>query len=541
MKLKYLLFVLFLLPVCLSSQEKLEAGLFLGESSYGGDLVEPNIFFGKGTNLGFGLLGRYHISESFALRGNLFFGKMTGDDRNYADDLFRAERNINFESPLTEISILAEFEPFGKKRYQEDGTFKKILSPYFFIGLGAGFINPETDYSKSNVNGVTEDQNADVSNTQITIPLGAGLRYDLSQKVNIGLELGLRPTFTDYLDGVSMAGNPDRNDWYLFGGLVLTTKLGSSDKDGDGIADKDDACPEVAGVVGLKGCPDTDEDGITDSEDICPNIAGLAKLSGCPDMDGDGIADKDDSCPDQPGMRNTGGCPDTDGDGLIDSKDDCPEDAGLVSFGGCPDTDGDGIADKDDACPNEAGRKDRKGCPVVDSDADGVSDDKDDCPNVKGLVTMNGCPDTDGDGVIDELDKCPTTAGTKNGNGCPEIEKEDKATLDLAVKAIEFETGSARIKSRSFGDLDQIASILKKYPNYAVAINGHTDSQGDADKNLILSTNRAKSCQDYMIKKGIKSNRISYKGFGETEPIADNKTAAGRQKNRRVEFSLFIK
>ena len=295
MKLQYFLFVLLFLPLCLSSQDKLEAGLFLGQSSYGGDLVEPNIFFGKGTNLGFGVLGRYRLNHVLGLRGNLLLGKMTGDDRNYADDPYRAERDISFESPLTEFSAIVEFEPLSHKRYQEGGPVKKILSPYLFMGLGAAFVNPKTDYTKSNVNGIADDQNTSASKTQLTLPIGIGLRYDLNHKFNLGLELGLRSTFTDYLDGVSMSGNPEHNDSYLFGGIVLSTKLGSRDKDGDGVADKDDTCPEVPGLFSLRGCPDTDNDGITDSEDICPNIAGLAKLSGCPDMDGDGIRDGEDS------------------------------------------------------------------------------------------------------------------------------------------------------------------------------------------------------------------------------------------------------
>ena len=240
-------------------------------------------------------------------------------------------------------------------------------------------------------------------------------------------------------------------------------------------------------------------------------------------------------------MRATGGCPDGDGDGIIDKKDNCPDDAGLISFGGCPDTDGDGIADKDDACPNDPGVKSRKGCPILDSDADGVSDEKDDCPYTKGLVTTNGCPDGDGDGVIDELDKCPAIPGTKAGSGCPEMAETDRTVLELAVKSIEFEPGSARIKRSSNKNLDQVGSILKKYPSYIVTIKGHTDSQGDSKQNKQLSENRAKACYEYLKKYGIDADRMRYEGFGETQPIADNKTSAGRQKNRRVEFSLYIK
>ena len=541
MKLQYLLILALIAPMCLWGQSKLEVGLQLGGSNYGGDLVKPTIFIGEETNFGFGIFGRYRVQDNLAIRGNLIFSGMSGDDQNFADeDFFRAERDISFESPLTEFSVLAEFEPFGKKRY-EDGTFKKILSPYVFAGLGFAFIDPDTDYSRSNVNGVEEDMMVDASNAQITIPVGAGVKLDLSEKTNIGFELGVRPTFTDYLEGVSLAGNPNKNDWYLFGGLVLSSRFGSRDKDGDGISDKDDTCPEVAGITSLKGCPDADGDNITDSEDICPNDPGLVALSGCPDMDGDGIRDSEDSCPDQPGLRSAGGCPDVDGDGIVDTEDACPNEPGLVNFKGCPDTDGDMVADNLDDCPSEPGLKERNGCPNRDADGDGVNDDKDDCPAVPGLLAFNGCPDTDSDGVIDELDKCPTIAGTKASKGCPDIEKEDKEVLDLAVKAVQFETGSAILKKESYKVLNQIVTILEKYSAYSMAISGHTDNVGSESKNQELSEKRAKSCFDYIAARGVKDLRMTHAGYGESSPVATNSTSSGRRKNRRVEFSLYIK
>ncbi|HWR93664.1 MAG TPA: thrombospondin type 3 repeat-containing protein, partial [Flavobacterium sp.] len=142
----------------------------------------------------------------------------------------------------------------------------------------------------------------------------------------------------------------------------------------------------MLGLTFKFGGKDTDDDGIYDREDECPEVAGLPQFKGCPDTDGDGIADKDDKCPDVPGLAQYNGCPDTDGDTVIDSEDACPETAGLVALKGCPDTDGDGIADKDDKCPSEAGPKDNGGCPVLDADKDGVPDKEDDCPTVAGPI-----------------------------------------------------------------------------------------------------------------------------------------------------------
>lgn len=114
---------------------------------------------------------------------------------------------------------------------------------------------------------------------------------------------------------------------------------------------------------------DTDGDGVSDKDDTCPNEAGLAALAGCPDADADGVADKDDTCPDEAGLANLGGCPDADGDGIADKDDTCPNEAGLAALDGCPDADGDGITDADDTCPNEAGTVDLDGCPA-DPDAE---------------------------------------------------------------------------------------------------------------------------------------------------------------------------
>ena len=119
---------------------------------------------------------------------------------------------------------------------------------------------------------------------------------------------------------------------------------------------------------------------------------------GYTDRDKDGILDKDDACPDTPGIPSTdpqfNGCPDTDGDGVFDKVDQCPDVAGPAENKGCPwpDTDGDGTLDKDDACPTVAGPAENKGCPWHDTDGDGVLDKDDACPTVFGLAQYNGCP-----------------------------------------------------------------------------------------------------------------------------------------------------
>lgn len=173
-----------------------------------------------------------------------------------------------------------------------------------------------------------------------------------------------------------------------------------------------------------------------------------------------------------------------------------------------------------------------------DTDKDGIIDKKDACPLVPGLAQFNGCPDTDGDGIPDKDDKCPTIAGTKANNGCPEMKQEVVQAINLAVKNIQFETNSDVLRAESVPVVTQLAEILAQYPNYNVNISGHTDSDGNDKANLMLSEKRANKCVEFLTSKGIAASRLTAKGYGETKPIATNKTKAGKQANRRVEFEL---
>lgn len=286
---------------------------------------------------------------------------------------------------------------------------------------------------------------------------------------------------------------------------------------------------------------DRDGDGTLDLTDKCPDVPGPATLMGCPDRDNDAIADADDQCPDEAGIATFFGCPDTDSDGLADKDDRCPREAGPVANNGCPitDRDGDGLADKDDRCPDQAGPASLQGCP--DRDSDGITDRDDDCPDQRGVMALKGCPDRDGDGVADKDDRCPDKAGPISNKGCPEIKTEDKAKLESAVRLVQFATGKATLLQKSYAILDDVAMLMNKYPEYHLTISGHTDATGDDKMNQSLSERRAKACYDYLVKKGVAASRVTHAGYGETKPVADNKTAAGREQNRRVEFELSVK
>ena len=283
------------------------------------------------------------------------------------------------------------------------------------------------------------------------------------------------------------------------------------------------------------------------------------------DRDGDGILDDVDKCPDDPedfdGFEDTDGCPedqDTDGDGIPDSKDLCPTEKGTPENQGCPrvvqDKDGDGIQDPVDKCPLDPedfdGFQDEDGCPDLDNDNDGIPDINDTCPNepedADGFQDEDGCPDydNDNDNILDINDKCPNEPedydGDQDDDGCPDeykliVVKDDR--IEIKQK-IFFQTAKAKIRPVSYAILNEVADVLKKRTKLQIRIEGHTDSRGGAAYNKRLSQKRAESVRTYLAGQGIVVGRMDAVGYGEDRPIEDNNTADGRERNRRVEFHI---
>ncbi len=237
---------------------------------------------------------------------------------------------------------------------------------------------------------------------------------------------------------------------------------------------------------------------------------------------------------------------DGDGDGTPDSRDRCPDVAGKPEFFGCADSDNDGVADNEDKCPRDFGPRDQKGCPeaqpkFVDSDSDGIDDQRDECPDATGLLKFGGCPDSDFDDVPDHLDACAHAAGSAANKGCPTISADDQKALDEAAQSIQFETGQAAILKSSLPAFEKLAEIMARNPTHSLEIGGHTDNVGSESVNVRLSTARAKACFDRLVARGVVPERVGFKGFGSASPVASNLSSEGRQRNRRVEFRMFVR
>ncbi|MDT8394166.1 MAG: OmpA family protein [Bacteroidales bacterium] len=457
--------------------KKWNIGLHGGITQYNGDLGNDFYKFNS-VMYGFGgiSVSRY-LANHFDL--SVFLSKGTV---GYNGD------SLPFSAPYTSLIINARFNILAQ-RY--------AVIPYILVGGGAMLFDRDMDVRASKMDWIAPS-------------FGAGVNIKMGKSIMLNLQETFLYSSTDRRDGVAA----NENDMYLLHSVGVTFNFGQKkDADKDGVSDHRDKCPDTppSVVVDKEGCPlDKDGDGVADYLDDCPDLAGNENLNGCPDKDGDGIADKDDRCPDI---------------------------AGLAALEGCPDADKDGVPDIDDKCSDTDPRYEVNinGCPM-DDDQDGVFNEDDLCPEEAGLVALKGCPDRDGDGIADKDDNCPDVVGTLANRGCPEIAKEDSVKITQIASKIFFETNSDKLKVASLAQLDELVSILKKYESAKLIIEGHADSTGEDAYNLTLSQKRTDAVKTYLMSRGIMESRLTGIGYGETKPIADNSTAEGRAKNRRVEL-----
>ena len=553
--------------------EKMDSYLYFqpnfGASQYFGDLNGDD-FRNRDPEFAFGAVLGYQPSPVFGFRGQFLiadlYSKRSDLNQEFYSELWDASLNLTIN--INEIFV----------KYNET----RRLNFYLFSGAGI------TSY-KSTLENIEPREvvylHSDKQN-ELFVPIGGGVSFRLSQNLAINLEYGDHITFNS--DGLDFTAGGKKNDHYSYTSFGIQIKYIGKDFDFDGIKDKNDACPEIPGKVGLAGCPDIDNDGVADkddgcpdiagdpkfrgcpdsdrdgtidSEDSCPSAAGIKELRGCPDMDNDSIADKDDKCPDVPGKKELAGCPDRDNDGIADNDDFCPDIKGIIAFAGCPDTDGDGLTDSQDSCIYEAGIKELRGCPDRDNDSiadkydkcpdvpgmkvlagcpdrdnDGIADINDACPDIRGAIKFKGCPDTDGDGIPDNKDNCPTVAGVAANSGCPE--KTGSATA--FQKTVYFDLGSS-VLLPTFGNtmaFDEIIAFMKENPEAVISVIGYEDAFETKQSSTRLSEKRVDYVINSLKQKGMKSSKIKKSFLGKSKSAGDNNTAEGRALNRRVEIKI---
>lgn len=508
-----------------------------GIREYIGDMGSSLMFARAPKYQGGGLAFTYYISPSIDAVANISFGEV-GFSQNI--DSFVKERDIvwrSFRAQTGDFTLGARYKLNNNVILSEDSKF----APYLYGGLTGYYVHstikwgphPYTAANRPDQWGNEHLVQNSITDMGAAVQGGLGFKLYLTEALALNWSYTLTYTFNDRWDGANEADpNPDKplvhklyrsNDAWGFHAIGLSYALG------EGMGS------------GPKKMKDSDEDGVPNKYDKCkdtdPKYRKFVDNVGCPaDSDGDGVLDADDECPDVKGTLEMNGCPDSDGDGVADKSDACPKEKGLPNLKGCPDADNDGISDKEDRCPNNAGTAALKGCP--DGDADGVADIDDKCPAKPGSQDFEGCPDSDGDGVFDNTDKCPDKAGTAQSKGCPVIAPAVIQKAKLAANGINFETGNAKIVAASNKNLDQLVDIMNEFPEVVAEIEGHTDNQGDAAANKKLSQERADAVKAYLSGKGISADRLKSIGYGQEIPVADNKTEAGRKKNRRVEFKL---
>ena len=308
------------------------------------------------------------------------------------------------------------------------------------------------------------------------------------------------------------------------------------DRDKDGVSDKKDQCIDLPGTWNQRGCSDKDNDGIYDQNDSCVTDSGIVKFNGCPDADGDGIMDKEDDCPDTPGVIEFKGCPDSDKDGLMDKNDSCPDTPGPIENNGCPykmihivSETGEFI-ETDTLFSNETYfqfeklRADQSRMFML-----GEDDGSESILVIIGPDTITAARNENGYYYYEYLPPAPVEVV---------LLEEEEEILKAAFDNLEFETAKAIIKDISYKSLVDLANLLIKKPEWRIRVSGHTDSVGKESNNLKLSKIRAEAVRSFLVNNNVLIGRIEVEWYGETKPIADNQTNAGRQKNRRVEMKI---
>lgn len=222
------------------SGQRLEVSGMVGYSSYQGDVNESPVFSLQSSHPSFGLKISYMLNQNMSVAYNIQNGGISGDDQNFPSRRDWVP-NLSFNAIFSEHTAMFTYYPFNRSKGILDAfkvreksyrvgcpsvkiKYKKKFSPFAFVGAGVGFFSP-------NVSGLPSDagelQPGRYSNSHFVVPFGGGLRVELTYKLGISAEFGMRYTSSDYLDGISDSRNPNFKDWYVAGGLRLSYKFHS--------------------------------------------------------------------------------------------------------------------------------------------------------------------------------------------------------------------------------------------------------------------------------------------------------------------------
>jgi OOP family OmpA-OmpF porin len=404
----------------------IHAGIMSGYSPFLGnkDWQTQNV------NLGYGAYVKKQILHSFGIQANFFRGQLEGSGSAAPIPYSSYKTDINYAVDLSAVITLANIN----WSHQQGG-----IQPYVSVGGGFTGYTPKI-YTASGTEGYFKT-GTENSISEFYVPVGAGLKFNVSPSINIDLGYQVNFVHSDNIDGYKVGGY----DQFQYAHLGLEFALGKSSK---------------------------------------PQLATHNPVAS---------------------MRTE-------------------------------------YTMKEMALQNQIEAEKAKSAQLR-SDLNATN---------ANLAALNSkfTADSDNDGVPDFFDKCPNTpAGTKvDGAGCPlpvakpdvkvYVTEEDRKVVKEAIRNLEFDFGKATIRAKSFPSLDRVADLLVS-KNFSLKLAGHTDNVGSDEANMKLSKDRAESIKAYLVSKGVNASRVEATGYGESQPIATNKTAAGRQQNRRVEFTLF--
>ncbi len=424
------------------------------------------------------IFGRFQPLKNFAIEMGFGFGMLEGNKFGF------------FSSKIIPLDLRFLFYTLNYGR----------LQPIFFTGFSFMNFNPVDQQERKLPNNAKRVY----SNWMGTLPMGVNLAYSITRSSIIELTCSYSLGTKDYLDDIKANKN---NDGFFFTGINIYAFFESedTDPDGDGLTTREE---KELGTDPSN--PDTDGDRLRDGYEVHIYRTNPLKK----DTDDDGLSDYDETL-----ISNTNPLlADTDGDGLMDGEEVMNYHTDPLN----PDTDSDGLTDGDEVLKYRTNPLNK------DTDGDGLSDGAEVLIHKTDPLNF----DTDNGGVPDGKEVERGTNPLDQRDDYPIIQVGEK----IVLIGITFEIGKATLSASSIDTLNIVVNGLMANPEVEVEISGHTDNVGSAKFNEKLSLMRAEAVKQFLVGKGVSSNRITVKGYGFQKPVAPNDTEEGRAMNRRIEF-----